>query len=159
MPDLAYDNIADGSEAMRVSPISILASTVRQTRYDWKLVGKKETRALQQLQRLTTKELKYSDILDKNTVKSDLMRYELHRVWIVEATSRPGQKHIYGSASSTRTKTAGCCSEDAYVTTRAITLASRPVWLCRITMTPSALAWRGNLARSEQWQLSRLAPG
>jgi hypothetical protein len=30
------------------------------------------------------------------TVNSDLMRYELHRVWVVEAKLRTGQSHVYG---------------------------------------------------------------
>ena len=35
------------------------------------------------------------DMVQKNVLKSDLFRYELHRVWVVEATLRPGMKHSY----------------------------------------------------------------
>jgi hypothetical protein len=38
--------------------------------------------------------LKYADMLDKGSVKSDLQRYELHRVWVVEATLKPGMSHV-----------------------------------------------------------------
>src|SRR5205823_12060274 len=31
-----------------------------------------------------------------NHVDPDFMRWELHRVWVVEATLKPGSRHIYG---------------------------------------------------------------
>lgn len=94
-PDLAYDNVSDGVDAMRVTD-QYLGYNGATDRYDWKLVGKKEMYVPYNTYRIGDKKLKYSDILDKNTVKSDLMRYELHRVWVVEATLKAGQKHIYG---------------------------------------------------------------
>jgi uncharacterized protein DUF1329 len=94
-PDLAYDNVSDGVDAMRVTD-QYLGYNGATDRYDWKLVGKKEMYVPYNAYRIGDKKLKYSDILDKNTVKSDLMRYELHRVWVVEATLKAGQKHIYG---------------------------------------------------------------
>ncbi|BAL24801.1 DUF1329 domain-containing protein [Azoarcus sp. KH32C] len=94
-PDLAYDNISDGVEAMRVTD-QYLGYNGATDRYDWKLVGKKEMYVPYNTYKIGDKKLKYSDVLDKNTVKSDLMRYELHRVWVIEATLKSGQKHIYG---------------------------------------------------------------
>ena len=35
------------------------------------------------------------------------MRYELHRVWVVEANLKAGSKHIYGKRCSTSTRTPG----------------------------------------------------
>jgi hypothetical protein len=94
-PDLAYDNVSDGTEGMRVTD-QYLGYNGATDRYDWKLVGKKEMYVAYNDYKIGDKKLKYTDILDKNTVKSDLMRYELHRVWVVEATLKSGQKHIYG---------------------------------------------------------------
>lgn len=94
-PDLAYDNVSDGTESMRVSD-QYLGYNGATDRYDWKLVGKKEMYVPYNDYKIGDKKLKYTEILDKNTVKSDLMRYELHRVWVVEATLKAGQKHIYG---------------------------------------------------------------
>lgn len=94
-PDLAYDNVSDGTEGMRVTD-QYLAYNGATDRYDWKLVGKKEMYVPYNTYKIGDKSLKYSDILDRNTVKSDLMRYELHRVWVVEATLKDGQKHVYG---------------------------------------------------------------
>jgi len=46
-----------------------------------------------QLFKLSDKKLKYKeDIIRKNTINSDLMRYELHRVWEVEGTLQGGQQ-------------------------------------------------------------------
>ena len=36
------------------------------------------------------------EVLDNGTVNADLMRYELHRVWVVEATLKEKSNHIYG---------------------------------------------------------------
>jgi hypothetical protein len=35
------------------------------------------------------------DLFGKKHVNQDLIRYELHRVWEVEATLKPGQRHLY----------------------------------------------------------------
>ncbi|NMG00294.1 DUF1329 domain-containing protein [Aromatoleum toluolicum] len=94
-PDFAYDNIADGTEGMRTTD-QYYGFNGATDRYDWKLVGKKELYVPYNTYRIGDKKLKYADILDRNTVKSDLMRYELHRVWVVEATLKEGQKHVYG---------------------------------------------------------------
>jgi hypothetical protein len=45
---------------------------------------------------LADKKLKYADMVTKNHIKPELMRYELHRVWVVEGTLKAGQKHSYG---------------------------------------------------------------
>jgi hypothetical protein len=94
-PDLAYDNVADGTEAMRVTD-QFDAYNGAPDRYEWKLVGKKEMYVPYNAYKLSDKKLKYADIIQKNTINSSLMRYELHRVWVVEGTLKPGQKHIYG---------------------------------------------------------------
>jgi hypothetical protein len=36
-----------------------------------------------------------ADVMKANHVNPDLMRWELHRVWVVEATLKPGKRHIY----------------------------------------------------------------
>jgi hypothetical protein len=39
--------------------------------------------------------VKYSDLLKKNHINQDLARYELHRVWVVDSTLKPGTSHLY----------------------------------------------------------------
>ena len=94
-PDLAYDNVSDGTEGMRVTD-QFDAYNGALDRYDWTLVGKKELYVPYNAYRLGDKKLKYTDILQKNTVNADLMRYEAHRVWVVEGVLKPGSRHIYG---------------------------------------------------------------
>jgi hypothetical protein len=95
-PDLTYDNINDGTEGMRTTD-QFDAWNGAPDRYDWKLVGKKEIYIPYNSYKLASKSLKYKeDMIRKNTPNPDLMRYELHRVWEVEATLKAGSKHIYG---------------------------------------------------------------
>lgn len=62
-------------------------------RFDFKLVGKKEMyipyNSYDLMQSAPEK------ALGKNFVNPDLMRWELHRVWTVEATLKEGFRHIY----------------------------------------------------------------
>jgi len=95
-PDLAYDNVNDGTEGMRVND-QYDAWNGAPDRYDWKLVGKEEMYIPYNDYKLIDRSLKYGkDVVRKNTVNSDLLRYELHRVWVVEGTLKAGSKHIYG---------------------------------------------------------------
>jgi hypothetical protein len=64
-------------------------------RYDFKLVGKKEYYMPYNSYDLNSNKHKYKEILTKGHINQDLPRYELHRMWVVEATVRAGVKHIY----------------------------------------------------------------
>jgi hypothetical protein len=94
-PDLAYDNFADGTKGLRTTD-QYQAYNGATDRYNWKLVGKKEMYVPYNTYRIGDKKLKYKDIVDVHTIRSDLMRYELHRVWVVEATLKDGMRHAYG---------------------------------------------------------------
>ncbi|WP_031298021.1 DUF1329 domain-containing protein [Stutzerimonas chloritidismutans] len=94
-PDLAYDNVSDGTESMRVTD-QYDGYNGAPDRYEWKLLGKQEIYVPYNAYKLSDKSLKYQDILQKGTINADLMRYELHRTWVVEGTLKNGQKHIYG---------------------------------------------------------------
>jgi hypothetical protein len=63
-------------------------------RFDVKLLGKREM-----LVPYSTYRLSYhpnaADLLHTGYLNPDLLRWELHRVWVVEATLKPGQHHIY----------------------------------------------------------------
>jgi hypothetical protein len=63
-------------------------------RYDFKLLGKKEMYIPYNAYKLIDAKLKYKDMIQKGHVKSDLFRYELHRVYAVEATLKPGMSHV-----------------------------------------------------------------
>ena len=93
-PELGYDNIGNASDGLRTFD-QVDMYNGSPDRYDWKLVGKKEIYIPYNAYKLDDKSLKYKDIIQKNALKSDLFRYELHRVWVVEATLRKGMKHVY----------------------------------------------------------------
>ncbi len=65
-------------------------------RYDWKLVGKREMYIPANSYRIHAKNVKYADLLKKGHENPDYMRYELRRVWIVEANLKKGFRHLYG---------------------------------------------------------------
>jgi hypothetical protein len=63
-------------------------------RYDWKLIGKKEMLVPYNNYKAQfwTKTL---DLLGKKFLKPEPVRFEMHRVWVIEAKLKPGQRHIY----------------------------------------------------------------
>lgn len=93
-PNVAFDNVDDGTEGMRVTD-DWHGFNGSMERYDWKLVGKKEMYIPYNAYKLIDPKLKYENMLDKGFVKPDLVRYELHRVWVVEATLKKGMSHNY----------------------------------------------------------------
>ncbi len=64
-------------------------------RYTWKLVGKKEIYVPYHNFKINDPELKYSELITPSTPNPDYIRYELHRVWIVEGELRQGMRHVY----------------------------------------------------------------
>jgi hypothetical protein len=94
-PDLAYDGINDGSEGMLTTD-QVDGYNGAPDRYEWKLLGKREVYVPYNAYRLSDKTLKYKDIVRQYSINPEYVRYELHRVWVVEGTLKPGQRHIYG---------------------------------------------------------------
>ena len=92
-PDLAYDNIEDGTEGMRTTD-DYWGFQGAMDRYDFKLVGKKEMFIPYNAYDLLDPTLKYADMVGKGGLKPELMRYELHRVWVVEAELKDGMSHV-----------------------------------------------------------------
>ena len=64
-------------------------------RYTFKLVGQKEVYVPYNNYEMYSQKYKYPDLIRKGHLNADLTRYELHRVWLIEANVRPGQSHIY----------------------------------------------------------------
>ncbi|WP_274381681.1 DUF1329 domain-containing protein [Massilia cavernae] len=66
--------------------------TGRLDRFNWKIVGKKEM-YIPYNNNLFMQPKTDAQVLGKNHYNPEFMRWELHRVWVVEATLRPGQRH------------------------------------------------------------------
>ena len=64
-------------------------------RYSWTLVGKQEMLVPYNSYKLHSNSLKYTDILKPLFVNPEHARYELHRVWVVDADLKEGTRHIY----------------------------------------------------------------
>ena len=94
VPDLCCDFSADGTEGLRFTD-QYDAWNGTTDRYSWKLVGKKEMYIPYNDYKLSDKSLKPADVLKPGHVNSDLLRYELHRVWVVEGTLKEGKRHVF----------------------------------------------------------------
>ena len=94
-PDLGYDGIPDGSEGMFTGD-QIDGYNGAPDRYDWTLLGKRELYIPYNVYRIGEKNQRDEDIIRRGSVNPALMRYELHRVWVVEAKLKSSQSHIYG---------------------------------------------------------------
>lgn len=65
-------------------------------RYNWKLLGKKELYIPYNSYRLhSDPDLTVDDVIQVGHLNPDPLRYELHRVWVVEATLKDDARHIY----------------------------------------------------------------
>jgi hypothetical protein len=64
-------------------------------RYTWKLVGKKEFYVPYNNFHINDPELSYDHIIKPGTVNPDVMRYELHRMWVIEGELKDGLRHVY----------------------------------------------------------------
>jgi hypothetical protein len=93
-PQVAYDGPGTAADGMRTADNFDLFSGAPD-RYDWKLVGKKEMYIPYNAYKLDSPALKYDDVIKAGHINQDLTRYELHRVWEVEATLKSGERHIY----------------------------------------------------------------
>ena len=93
-PQVSYDGPGTASDGLRTTDNFDMFSGAPD-RYDWKLVGKKEMYIPYNSYKLDSPSLKYSDVIKAGHINQDLTRYELHRVWHVTATLKPGARHIY----------------------------------------------------------------
>ncbi|MCR9106182.1 MAG: DUF1329 domain-containing protein [Gammaproteobacteria bacterium] len=63
-------------------------------RYDWTLIGKQEIYAPYNTYDFVFNQ-KVEDMLGKHFFKPEFVRWELHRVWVVEAELKEGFRHMY----------------------------------------------------------------
>ena len=94
-PQVAYDGPGTASDGMRTADNFDMYNGAPD-RYDWKLIGKQELYIPYNSFELNSGDVKYDDIINAGHINQDLTRYELHRVWKVEATLKDGKRHIYG---------------------------------------------------------------
>ncbi|WP_252272021.1 DUF1329 domain-containing protein [Pseudomonas subflava] len=93
-PQVAYDGPGTAADGMRTSDNFDMYNGAP-NRYDWKLVGKRELYIPYNNYKMQSPDVKYDDIIKAGHTNQDLARYELHRVWEVEATLKSGERNIY----------------------------------------------------------------
>ena len=93
-PNIAFDTPGTASDALRTSDQFDMYNGSPE-RYDWELIGKKEMYVPYNSYKLHSGDLTYQDIIQPLHMNPDVLRYELHRVWVVEANLKEGVRHIY----------------------------------------------------------------
>lgn len=93
-PNLAYDTPISAADGLRTADDTDMFNGAPD-RYDWKLVGKKEIYIPYNNYKVTSPQVKYKDLLQVGHLNPAFTRNELHRVWVVEGTLKPGARHIY----------------------------------------------------------------
>lgn len=89
-PTIAYDNPSFLTSGLSFYDEGNLFNGAMD-RYEWKLLGKKEMFIPYNTQQFHTK--KVDQVLGPDHLNPDYVRWELHRVWVVEATLAPGKRH------------------------------------------------------------------
>lgn len=84
-PQIGYENQYNVDESyVFVGPLD---------RFDWKLVGKKEMIVPYNALGMHDFTAKFEEVMQPDYVAASHRRYELHRVWVVEASVRQGMRH------------------------------------------------------------------
>jgi hypothetical protein len=92
-PNVAYDNPGTASDGLRTNDMTDMFNGAMD-RFDWKLVGKRELYVPYNSYKAHSDKTKVADLIRPGHLNPDFMRYELHRVWVVEATLKAGKRHI-----------------------------------------------------------------
>ncbi|QHS09576.1 DUF1329 domain-containing protein [Sinimarinibacterium sp. NLF-5-8] len=95
IPPVGYDQPFIGAEGlMFIDMVDMYNGNF--DRYVWKLAGKRELYIPYNSFAIADGHYKYADLLTPRHFNQAATRYELHRVWVIEATERQGKKHSFG---------------------------------------------------------------
>lgn len=86
-PNVGYDNPSQTSDGEQFNDQVDMFNGAMDL-YDWKLVGLREMYIPYNSAKINSPLLSYADILKAGHLNQSYARYELHRVWVVEATQR-----------------------------------------------------------------------
>lgn len=92
-PDLSYD-APSPVFAGSITCDDSYVFTGQLDRFNWKLVGKKEIYVPYNCYKMLFESTPES-LLKPKFLNPDYVRWELHRVWVVEAKVKPGKRHLY----------------------------------------------------------------
>lgn len=93
-PNIAYDNPGTNSDGATTSD-SFGGYNGAPDRYTWTLKGRQEAYIPYNNYDLYSDKLSYDEIINPRHINTDHVRYELHRVWQLEANLKPSTRHVY----------------------------------------------------------------
>ena len=93
-PNVAYDNPGTASDGLRTNDMTDMFNGAMD-RYNWEVVGKKEMYVPYNSYQAHSGDATVDDLTMAGHLDPQYMRYELHRVWIVEANLKEGTRHIH----------------------------------------------------------------
>ncbi|MCF4166491.1 DUF1329 domain-containing protein [Zavarzinia compransoris] len=94
-PEIAYDNPAPQTDGLAPADTFDMYNGATD-RYRFELQGKREIYMGYNNYEIADEKYSYKDILTPNHMRQDLMRYELHRAWVVDSKLKEGSRHVYG---------------------------------------------------------------
>ena len=92
-PNVAYDNPGTASDGLRTNDMTDMFNGAMD-RFDWTLVGKEEMYIPYNSYAAHAEGITNDQFIQPGHLNPELMRYELHRVWVVEANVKDGMRHI-----------------------------------------------------------------
>ena len=92
-PNVAYDNPGTASDGLRTNDMTDMFNGAMD-RFNWEIVGKREMIIPYNSYKAHSGDLGPDDLVTPGHLNPDHLRYELHRVWVVEATVREDTRHI-----------------------------------------------------------------
>ncbi len=92
-PNVAYDNPGTASDGLRTNDMTDMFNGAMD-RFNWEIVDKREIIVPFNSYKAHSGDLSPDDLIMPGHLNPEHLRYELHRVYVVEATLREGTRHI-----------------------------------------------------------------
>jgi len=93
-PNINYDSPIASSDNTRTADDTDMYNGAPD-RYNWEYKGVKEFFIPYNNYKIGAKGVKYKDLVQKGHINPDYIRWEMHRVHVVEANLKPNARHIY----------------------------------------------------------------
>ncbi|WP_239056745.1 DUF1329 domain-containing protein [Wenzhouxiangella limi] len=92
-PNVAYDNPGTASDGLRTNDMTDMFNGAMD-RFTWRIAGKREMYVPYNAYKIHSADVTPQDLVMPGHLNPDYTRYELHRVWVIEAELRPEFRHI-----------------------------------------------------------------
>ena len=93
-PSVGYDNPYEGTDGQQFyDQVDMVNGKL--DRFTWKLMGRKAMITPYNSMPINSPKLEYKDILQGLHLNQELPRYEIHRMWVVEANNKPEIRHTF----------------------------------------------------------------